>query len=32
MNHPDYRMGGKIFASLGYPNGEHGMVKLTPEE
>lgn len=31
MNHPDFRIAGKIFASLGYPNDEHGMVKLTPE-
>lgn len=30
MNHPDFRIGGKIFASLGYPDQEHGMVKLTP--
>ena len=32
MNHPDFRIGGKIFASLGYPDDEHGMVKLTPEQ
>src|SRR5689334_13176394 len=32
MNHPDFRIGGKIFATLGYPNDEHGMVKLTPEQ
>lgn len=32
MNHPDFRLGGKIFASLGYPDDEHGMVKLTPEQ
>jgi hypothetical protein len=32
MNHPDFRIGGRIFASLGYPDGEHGMVKLTPEQ
>lgn len=31
MNHPDFRICGKVFASLGYPNDEHGMVKLTPE-
>jgi hypothetical protein len=30
MNHPDFRVGGRIFASLDYPDGEHGMVKLTP--
>ena len=26
--HPDFRVGGRIFASLGLPDGEHGMVKL----
>jgi hypothetical protein len=33
MGHPDFRVGGKIFAGLG-PVGERepwGMVKLTPE-
>jgi hypothetical protein len=32
MHHPDFRIAGKIFATLGYPDGEHGMVKLTPEQ
>jgi hypothetical protein len=32
MNHPDFRVGGKIFATLGAPDEEHGMVKLKPEE
>ena len=32
VNHPDFRLGGKVFASLGYPDDEHGMVKLTPEQ
>ena len=32
MNHPDFRTAGKIFASLGYPDDDHGMVKLTPED
>ncbi len=32
QNHPDFRIGGRIFASLGYPDDEHGMVKLTPEQ
>jgi hypothetical protein len=32
MNHPDFRIGGRIFASLGYPDDDHGMVKLTPEQ
>jgi hypothetical protein len=32
MNHPDFRVAGKIFATLGYPNKERGMVKLTPAQ
>jgi hypothetical protein len=32
MAHPDFRLGGKIFASLGKPDEEWGMVKLTPEQ
>jgi predicted DNA-binding protein (MmcQ/YjbR family) len=32
MDHPDFRVGGKIFASLGYPDDKCGMVKLPPEE
>jgi hypothetical protein len=32
MNHPDFRVGGKIFATLGYPDKTCGMVKLTPEQ
>jgi hypothetical protein len=32
MNHPDFRIGGKIFATLGYPDDAHAMVKLTPEQ
>src|SRR5512147_1128685 len=31
MGHPDFRVGGKIFATLGYPDDRWGMVKLTPE-
>jgi len=31
MGHPDFRANGKIFATL-YPDGEHGMVRLTPEQ
>ena len=30
MNHPDFRVAGKIFATLGYPDKARGMVKLTP--
>jgi len=32
MDHPDFRVGGKVFATLGYPDKSWGMVKLTPEE
>ena len=32
MNHPDFRVDGKIFATLGYPDKNHGMVILPPEE
>ena len=32
MNHPDFRVAGKIFATLGYPNKEWGMVRVTPVE
>jgi hypothetical protein len=32
LNHPDFRIEGKIFATLGYPDGGWGMVKLTPEQ
>jgi hypothetical protein len=31
MHHPDFRVGGKIFATLG-PDEEWGMVKQTPEQ
>ena len=32
MSHPDFRVGGKIFATLGYPDKDYGMVVLPPEE
>jgi len=32
MSHPDFRVGGKIFATLGYPDKDHGMVVLPPED
>jgi len=32
MDHPDFRVAGKIFATLGYPDKSCGMVKLTPIE
>jgi hypothetical protein len=31
MGHPDFRVGGKIFATLG-PDEAWGMVKLNPEQ
>src|ERR1700674_1756801 len=31
MDHPDFRVDGKIFATLGYPDKNHGMVILPPE-
>ena len=31
MDHPDFRVCGKIFATLGYPDKSCGMVKLSPE-
>jgi hypothetical protein len=30
MHHPDFRVGGRIFATLGYPNEGSAMVKLSP--
>jgi hypothetical protein len=32
MGHPDFRVRGKIFATLGAPDMQWGMVKLTPEQ
>ncbi len=32
MGHPDFRVGKRIFATLGYPDEAWGMVKLTPEQ
>ena len=32
MGHADFRVKGKIFATLGYPDDAHGMVKLTPHQ
>jgi hypothetical protein len=29
MGHPDFRIGGKIFATLGYPNNRYAVVRLT---
>ena len=30
--HADFRVGNRIFATLGYPDKSHGMVGLTPEQ
>ena len=30
--HPDFRVGGRVFASLGYPDAKWGMVNLTPDQ
>jgi hypothetical protein len=32
MGHPDFRVRGKIFATLGWPDEGWGMVKLTRDE
>jgi hypothetical protein len=32
MDHPDFRVRGKIFATLGYPDMGVGMVKLFPDQ
>jgi hypothetical protein len=32
MDHPDFRVAGKIFATFGYPDKTRGMVKLSPED
>ena len=32
MGHADFRVGGRIFASLGVPDEAHGMVALLPEQ
>jgi len=32
VGHPDFRVGGKIFATLGSPNADWGMTGLLPEQ
>jgi hypothetical protein len=32
MNHPDFRLAGKIFASVGVPDKDHGMIKFRPAQ
>src|SRR5436190_18532282 len=32
VGHPDFRVRGKIFATLGFPDQTWGMAKLTPDQ
>ncbi len=32
MNHPDFRVRGKVFATLGHPNADSGVVMLRPDQ
>ena len=32
MDHPDFRVRNKIFATLGYPDERCGMVRLSPDQ
>jgi hypothetical protein len=32
MDHPDFRVGGRIFATMGYPRAGWAAVALTPED
>jgi hypothetical protein len=32
MSHPDFRVGGRIVATLGSPNRDFAMVKVTPDQ
>ena len=32
MGHADFRVGGKIFATLGYPSDRFGVVMLSPQD
>ena len=32
MGHPDFRVAGKIFATLGYPDKRYAVVRLTPHD
>jgi hypothetical protein len=32
MYHPDFRVSGKIFAAVGFPDAAWGLVMLTPEK
>jgi hypothetical protein len=32
MHHPDFRVGGKVFATLGYPDEQSAMVKPSADD
>src|SRR5574338_728071 len=32
MGHADFRVGGKIFATLGFPNDKFGVAMVTPQD
>ncbi|HSU53623.1 MAG TPA: MmcQ/YjbR family DNA-binding protein [Candidatus Dormibacteraeota bacterium] len=32
MAHPDFRLDGRVFATLGYPDEQHAIIKLSPEQ
>ena len=32
MGHPDFRLEGRVFATLGYPDENHGMIKPSPAQ
>ena len=32
MGHPDFRVAGKIFATLGYPDARFGTIMLSPQD
>lgn len=32
MGHPDFRVGDRVFATLGYPKAGWGVVKLLPKQ
>ena len=32
MGHPDFRLAGRVFATLDYPDEKHGMVRLAPQQ
>jgi hypothetical protein len=32
QGHADFRVNGKVFATLGFPDDDWGMVKLTPDD